>query len=79
MTVRIALRDASAPLPDPVSLALWLTLPLLGLLLNVLPALEAHLRLLLGRPLAYEVTTKHAAAPAPTPLQREALVDHGSA
>ena len=52
---------------------------MLGLLLNVLPALEAHLRLLLGRPLAYEVTTKLEPLPTPGPIQHGALADRGSA
>lgn len=41
-----------------VGLLGWVFLPALGLVLMVLPAVEAHTRLLLGRTLAYDVTEK---------------------
>ena len=36
----------------------WFLLPVLGLIGSALPALDAHTRLLLGRTLSYQVTTK---------------------
>lgn len=36
----------------------WLVLPMVGLLFSVLPAIDAHTRLMLGKYLAYEVTEK---------------------
>jgi hypothetical protein len=36
----------------------YLAYPIVGLVLSVLPALEAHTRLLLGRYLEYRVTEK---------------------
>ena len=41
----------------------WLVVPLVGFIASVLPAVEAHLRLLLGRRLEYQVTEKLATAP----------------
>jgi glycosyl transferase family 2 len=43
---------------DAGGLAIWLCLPVVGLLLTTLPALDAHTRLLLGRYLHYQVTEK---------------------
>jgi hypothetical protein len=50
-------------LPTPwwntlLSIGSWFLLPLLGLIGSALPALDAHTRLLLGRSLHYQVTTK---------------------
>jgi hypothetical protein len=39
-------------------MASWLCLPLVGLALTTLPALDAHTRLMLGRYLHYQVTEK---------------------
>jgi hypothetical protein len=39
-------------------IALWLLLPVLGLLLGMLPALSAQTRLMIGIPLGYKVTPK---------------------
>ena len=36
----------------------WLLLPILGLAFVTLPALDAHTRLLFGRPLSYQTTPK---------------------
>jgi hypothetical protein len=36
----------------------WLLLPILGLAFVTLPALDAHTRLLFGRPLSYQATPK---------------------
>jgi hypothetical protein len=36
----------------------WFLLPVLGLIGSALPALDAHTRLLVGRPLHYQVTAK---------------------
>jgi hypothetical protein len=53
--------------PKPASWPLWkklavhvqyLAYPIVGLVMSVLPALEAHTRLLLGRYLEYRVTEK---------------------
>lgn len=53
------------PRPEPVpwweelaGLAAWLLLPLVGLVLTALPAIDAHTRLMLGRYLHYQVTEK---------------------
>lgn len=43
---------------DLFGLAVWLCLPVVGLILTTLPALDAHTRLLLGRYLHYQVTEK---------------------
>ena len=59
---------------DPRSLLSGITsfalLPLTGLALVALPALDAHTRLLFGRSLAYQVTEKVAQ---PRPLRRRAV------
>jgi len=39
-------------------MAQYLAYPIVGLVMSVLPALEAHTRLLLGRYLEYRVTEK---------------------
>ncbi|MBI4491478.1 MAG: glycosyltransferase family 2 protein [Chloroflexi bacterium] len=44
-----------------LDLVAWALLPVLGLALMVLPAVEAHTRLLLGRGLGYDVTEKRVA------------------
>jgi hypothetical protein len=53
--------------PKPANWPLWkrvgvhvqyLAYPMIGLVMSVLPALEAHTRLLLGRYLEYKVTEK---------------------
>jgi hypothetical protein len=41
-----------------LSICSWFLLPILGLIGSALPALDAHTRLLLGRTLKYQVTTK---------------------
>lgn len=41
-----------------LSVCSWLLLPILGLIGSALPALDAHTRMLLGRTLHYQVTTK---------------------
>lgn len=41
-----------------ISLFDWLLVPIVGLLLSVIPAIDAHTRLMLGKYLAYEVTEK---------------------
>jgi hypothetical protein len=41
-----------------LSIGSWFLLPVLGLIGSALPALDAHTRLLLGRSLHYQVTTK---------------------
>ncbi|MBI3941810.1 MAG: glycosyltransferase family 2 protein [Chloroflexi bacterium] len=52
------------PLPNrspwwiAISLFQWLLLPISGLVLATLPALDAQTRLMLGRPLVYQVTEK---------------------
>ena len=38
--------------------AAWLVLPLVGLVLTAIPAIDAHTRLLLGKYLHYQVTEK---------------------
>jgi hypothetical protein len=43
---------------DVLSVASWALLPIAGLLLTAIPALEAHTRLLFGRYLQYQVTEK---------------------
>jgi hypothetical protein len=43
---------------DLLGLASWVFIPVVGLLLTTLPALDAHTRLLLGRYLHYQVTEK---------------------
>ena len=43
---------------DLVDVATWLLLPVVGLVLTALPAVDAHTRLLLGRYLHYQVTEK---------------------
>jgi cellulose synthase/poly-beta-1,6-N-acetylglucosamine synthase-like glycosyltransferase len=53
------------PWDEALFLLSWALLPLLGFFLVVLPALDAHTRLLLGRPLQYEVTQKLASPRAP--------------
>ncbi|MBI4496790.1 MAG: glycosyltransferase [Chloroflexi bacterium] len=53
------------PSPPPERwphLAHWLLLPVVGFFAAVLPGVDAHLRLLVGRRLAYEVTAKLAPA-----------------
>ncbi|MCC7104421.1 MAG: glycosyltransferase family 2 protein [Chloroflexi bacterium] len=58
-------REVQAPWWDNVVAAgAWLALPVLGLIGSALPALDAHTRLLLGRPLNYQVTVKFAASSA---------------
>jgi len=54
-------RPAQTARLSPLS---WACLPVTGLVLNVLPAVDAHTRLLLGRGLAYQVTAKRASASA---------------
>ncbi|MFN8522921.1 MAG: glycosyltransferase family 2 protein [Chloroflexota bacterium] len=49
---RIGLRDRA------VALGAWVVLPLIGLVLTTLPALDSHTRLLLGKYLHYQVTEK---------------------
>ena len=49
-----------------LSLSSWLLLPILGLIGSALPALDAHTRLLLGKNLAYQVTTKFPNRPLPS-------------
>ena len=78
MTDEKRLRDPAARAPGPLALALWFALPILGLLLSVLPALEAHLRLLAGRPLSYEVTRKQVAATPRAPLAARVLRDRSA-
>ncbi|MDY0087406.1 MAG: glycosyltransferase family 2 protein, partial [Coriobacteriia bacterium] len=59
------------PLPRDVSRVrlfaeqwlMWLSLPLLGLYLGMLPAIQAQTMLLLGMPLSYRVTPKRIEAP----------------
>jgi hypothetical protein len=52
------------PMPDwplwrkPAVFAQYLAYPIVGLVMSVLPALEAHTRLLFGRYLEYRVTEK---------------------
>jgi cellulose synthase/poly-beta-1,6-N-acetylglucosamine synthase-like glycosyltransferase len=41
-----------------IGIAAWLTLPVVGLVLTALPAVDAHTRLLFGRYLHYQVTEK---------------------
>jgi hypothetical protein len=58
------LRPREAPIPwwhTLFSAFSWLLLPVLGLIGSALPALDAHTRLLLGRPLQYQVTAKFSA------------------
>ncbi|MCC6176601.1 MAG: glycosyltransferase family 2 protein [Chloroflexi bacterium] len=43
---------------DVVGLAIWALIPVVGLVLTALPALDAHTRLLFGRYLHYQVTEK---------------------
>jgi len=69
------LHSRGTTLPDLAALPIWFLLPLVGFLLNVLPAIEAHLRLLLGRPLEYEVTQKLTAVPSLSPVPTRALPD----
>jgi len=45
-------------LTDLVGMASWLCIPVVGLILTTLPALDAHTRLMLGRHLHYQVTEK---------------------
>jgi hypothetical protein len=40
------------------NLVVWLFIPVVGLVLTTLPALDAHTRLLLGKYLHYQVTEK---------------------
>lgn len=57
-------REDRAPWWDTVVAAgAWLLLPILGLIGSALPALDAHTRLLLGRPLHYQVTAKFTSTP----------------
>jgi cellulose synthase/poly-beta-1,6-N-acetylglucosamine synthase-like glycosyltransferase len=62
MWIDLRLRPARPEPParwsDLVSLASWALLPLIGLILTALPAVDAHTRLLLGRYLHYQVTEK---------------------
>jgi cellulose synthase/poly-beta-1,6-N-acetylglucosamine synthase-like glycosyltransferase len=59
--------DGSGLLDAVVGIAGFVLLPLTGLAMVALPALDAHTRLLLGRSLAYEVTEKQ---PARGPLKQ---------
>jgi cellulose synthase/poly-beta-1,6-N-acetylglucosamine synthase-like glycosyltransferase len=43
---------------DAVNVGAWMLLPVVGLILTALPAVDAHTRLLLGRYLHYQVTEK---------------------
>ncbi len=43
---------------DPLGVAAWLLLPVVGLVLTALPAVDAHTRLLFGRYMHYQVTEK---------------------
>jgi hypothetical protein len=45
-------------LTDLVGMASWLCIPVVGLILTTLPALDAHTRLMLGWYLHYQVTEK---------------------
>jgi hypothetical protein len=51
----------------------WFLLPVLGLIGSALPALDAHTRMLFGRPLHYQVTAKFPAAWTPEPASSEPL------
>ena len=62
--IRARYAPHSAPPEAWPYLFYWLAIPAIGLFVSVLPAAEAHLRLLLGRRLEYQVTEKLAAAPA---------------
>lgn len=51
----------AAPATAPLDLVHWLAIPLSALAASVMPAVDAHTRLLLGRGLEYQVTEKVAA------------------
>ncbi len=58
-------RRLRPPSPEPqtwwdhlVNVCIWLFLPVVGLILTTLPALDAHTRLMLGKYLHYQVTEK---------------------
>jgi hypothetical protein len=73
MLTSILLELWRCPPPDSKSrlgtaveiVALWLLLPMLGLVLGMAPALSAQTRLMLGIPLGYKVTPKRFAEPVP--------------
>lgn len=73
MATSIVLELWRCPPPDSTSkvataveiMTLWLLLPVLGLVLGMLPALEAQSRLMVGIPLGYKVTPKRFTEPAP--------------
>ena len=52
--------DTGTPTEWVYEAAGWLLLPVLALAFVALPALDAHTRLLFGRPLTYQTTAKFA-------------------
>ncbi len=62
-----------------VNLGVWLLIPVVGLVLTCLPALDAHTRLLLGRYLHYQVTEKLPAERRYTPSWTEGASSAGAA
>jgi hypothetical protein len=59
-------------LSNVLSAGSWFLLPVIGLIGSALPALDAHTRMLLGRPLHYQVTVKFATPWSPEPASTEA-------
>jgi len=59
-------------LSNVLSAGSWFLLPVIGLIGSALPALDAHTRMLFGRPLHYQVTVKFPATWRPEPISTDA-------